>query len=126
MAIRYKNGKKDKNGNWVINPVKNILGFTLRMRWAETHHLYWGIIATYIGWLVLNSNIVLVPVFGFYILMLGIWTAIDDLYQHHRQVKEYSPLYHSPIHNWYGTTLWSFGWIRALNKFSDMVFGLFK
>jgi|SaaInl7_200m_RNA_FD_contig_21_1667912_length_790_multi_11_in_0_out_0_2 hypothetical protein len=126
MAIPYQKGVKNTDGSWKIRPVHYILFFSVRMSFFETHHLYWGIIATYLGFEMLFSSVFLLPVFGFYVTGLGIWTAIDDLYQHNRQVYEYDPLYHSPIHKWYGTTLWSFGWIRALNKFSDWVFGLFK
>jgi hypothetical protein len=97
------------------NKVYSILGFKMRLRWLETHHLYYGLI------LMLLSP--LSPYMAV-ILVVGLYLSLDDLYQHHRQVKEYSPCYHSPVHRFIYDylKLYDRAWYRALNKFADWLF----
>lgn len=51
----------------------------------------------------------------------GNWVLVDDLYQHLRQRKE--PEYRSPLHRFYGRTIWQWRWVQALNAWADRIFG---
>jgi len=93
------------------NKVYSILGFKMRLNWFSVHHLYLGI-ALMFAWLIH-------PILS----VIGLYIALDDIYQHHRQVKEYDPCYHSPLHNLYGKYLYKFWIIRKLNEFADWCFG---
>ena len=97
-----------------MNPVYNIFGFKMRLHWMEAHHLYWGILGALVSWSgvvsstalywLLEGNTLQIIASGlimlqFIAMYIWIYVALDDIYQHHRQVKE--PQYHSPVHLWY-------------------------
>lgn len=54
---------------------------------------------------------------GILIILIGLWIAIDDIYQHLRQRKE--PSYTSPLHRWYIKNLYHYKWVRAINDWFD-------
>jgi|APSaa5957512622_1039677.scaffolds.fasta_scaffold111191_3 hypothetical protein len=97
------------------NKVYSILGFKIRLNWRETHHGYYG------AFLMLISP--LCP-YTAVILAIGLYLLGDDTFQHHVQVKEYSPCYHSPVHRFIYDylKLYDRAWFRALNKFVDWLF----
>ena len=102
------------------NKVYSILGFKMRLNWLEAHHGYLGII------LMLSSFILTLPLFwSILIFTIGIYLLIDDIYQHHRQVIEFDPCYHSPVHRFIYDylKLYDRAWFRALNKLADWLFG---
>ena len=51
------------------------------------------------AWTMIASGIWQGELIGAVLFALGAWCLLDDIYQHHRQVKERDPLYHSPLHN---------------------------
>lgn len=102
-----------------MNKVHNILGFKVRMKFSETHHLYWGLALIFAGMYIFSLQSIL----GSIILLLGLWCTIDDIYQHHMQVE--NPAYHSPIHVWYGKTLWQYKWVQKLDMAVNEFFRLF-
>ena len=123
MIYKYPDGVRNDDGSWKIRPVYYILFFSMRLAWAEVHHLYWGILAMIGGaYRFVEGH----QIEGAIEFLLGLWWAIDDLYQHWRQLIEYDPLYHSPVHNLYGKYLYRFNFIRALNDFASWVFHLFR
>jgi len=70
------------------------------LRWWELHHGYYGVILIAFGlWTMIASGIWQGELIGAVLFALGAWCLLDDIYQHHRQVKERDPLYHSPLHN---------------------------
>ena len=105
-----------------MNPVVNILGFKMRINWYESHHLYWGILASLgVIPMCMSTNRTIVFL-GVYLFALGVYVAIDDIYQHHRQVLD--PGYHSPVHNWYGR-IYKYKLVRYLNdKVSGFIHSL--
>ena len=98
-----------------VNPVRNILGFKMRINWAESHHLYWSLILMALAGPWMRSDDLVVFCIAYALEALGLAVAVDDVYQHHRQVKD--PAYHSPVHNWYGRTLYRYEWVKRLNEF---------
>jgi hypothetical protein len=123
IPYAHPKGLKDDSGNWVIRPVHYILFFSVRMSFAEWHHLYIGLIFMALGgWMLSAGHLIAGAIF----LALGTWWAIDDLYQHWRQLYEYDPLYHSPVHILYGKYLYRFNVVKAINAFGDWLFGLFN
>ena len=100
-----------------INKLYSILGFKMRLNWLQLHHLYYGI-ALMVGAL-FTPTAFAIPLFR-----LGVYIAGDDIYQHHRQVFEFNPCYHSPIHRFIYDylKLYDRAWFRALNKFGDWLF----
>jgi hypothetical protein len=92
------------------NKVYSLFGFKVRLKWKQTHHGYYGIILMLGGFLH--------PI----LFVLGAYIASDDIWQHHKQVKEYNPCYHSPLHNLYGKYLYKFWIVRKLNEFADWLF----
>ena len=129
LRIR-KYGITDIHGE---NPVHSYFGFKMRANWKEAHHLYWGILGVLMSWwgvvscLQLNELLggILAPILVAIEVVAGlIWfyVALDDIYQHHRQVKE--PRYHSPVHNWYicyfyVSNSWIARAVRKINKWID-------
>ena len=86
------------------NKVYSILSFKMRLNW-------------------LVGLSFLMPSWAFYpALLLGIYIAGDDIYQHHRQVFEFNPCYHSPVHNFYGKYLYKYRIVRFLNKVVSWLF----
>lgn len=62
---------------------------------------------------------------SFWVYIAGGIVALDDIYQHHRQVED--PGYHSPVHRAYGVIYHKFEWIRNLNEsVSDLIHNLRK
>ena len=118
VPIPYPDGNKAKG----INPVWHFFWiYNMRLRWAESHHLYWGLGAMAIGsWLFLASHVIA----GLIIFLLGLWWALDDLDQHHRQVYEYSPLHHSLVHRLYGK-IYKYKAVQWLNNLASSFFHLF-
>jgi hypothetical protein len=96
-------------------------GIFLGMRWNPigAHHMYYGFFLMWLGWKMMFSLAFLVPPVGFAVFMLGCYLAGDDIYQHWRQKWDMNPMYHSPVHKWYGENLYTMGWIRNLNIFVD-------
>ena len=97
------------------NKIYSILSFRIRLNWFEPHHLYWGLI--FAGLSLLMPLWALIPC-----LALGLYVAGDDIYQHHRQVVEYDPCYHSPVHNFYGKYLYKYKVVRWLNEVVSWLF----
>ena len=101
------------------NKVYSILGLKLRLKWAETHHGYYGIC-------LMASTFIFTftPFWSTFILILGLYLLADDTWQHARQVKEFNPCYHSPVHRFIYDylKLYDRAWFRALNKFADWLF----
>ena len=104
-----------------MNPVYNILGFKMRLKWAETHHGYYGI-----ALMVWSAGWLLPGIFGAIVFLIGLYLFLDDVYQHHRQVED--PKYHSPVHVFIYDVLHLYDnpVFRWLNKMLDKLFGLFK
>ena len=75
----------------------------LRITWLQPHHLYAGILLMALAFWI-GGNL------GGMIFLIGLYLAIDDLYQHWRQVKQ--PDYQSPIHR-----LFVWLWDRTFGKF---------
>jgi len=83
-----------------MRKVHNILGFKMYLGWCERHHGYYGLILIALSsWLMIATDVWQGVLMGAILFGLGMWCLIDDIYQHHRQVKERSPLYYSPLHN---------------------------
>jgi len=106
------------------NKVYSILGFKMRLNWLQTHHLYWGLILMALaGYWALSDSL---QVFGvaYALFALGLYVALDDIFQHHKQVTEFNPCYHSPVHRFIYDylKLYDRAWFRALNKFADWLF----
>jgi len=94
----------------------------LRFNPWESHHLYWGIIAMGVAYALSPSTPwVCCGSVSFWLYVIGALTALDDLYQHRRQVKE--PEYHSPIHKMYGKYIYKLSIIQKLNSIADDLFG---
>ena len=91
-----------------MNPVYSIFGFKMRLKWLQGHHLYIGI-----GIMILA----LYTPFPLPIALLGAYISGDDVFQHHRQVKE--PSYHSPLHRFYGKYIYKYRIIQYLNRIGD-------
>lgn len=81
----------------------------LRFNPWESHHLYWGIIAMGIAYVLSPCT-----TWSLWLYIVGALTALDDLYQHRRQVKD--PGYHSPVHVLYGKYLYKFDAVKRLNE----------
>ena len=103
------------------NKVHSIFGFKMRFKVAETHHGYYGLALMVWGaWWMLLANWWGIPIFT-----LGAYLLWDDfILQHHRQVFEFNPCYHSPVHRFIYDylKLYDRAWYRALNKFADWLF----
>jgi len=99
------------------NKIHSILGFKMRFKVREVHHGYLGIILMVLS--LLMPLWAAMPTF-----ILGLYLLIDDCYQHARQVKEFNPCYHSPVHRFIYDylKLYDRAWFRALNKFADFLF----
>jgi len=106
------------------NKVYSILGLKMRLRWLEVHHLYIGIALVLLSLLGLFSDSLGVFIPSYIVFWLGVYLIVDDLYQHNRQVKEFNPCYHSPVHRFIYDylKLYDRAWFRALNKFADWLF----
>jgi len=118
MPIPYPNGDTAKG----IKPVWHFFWvYNMRLNWAESHHLYWGLGAMAIGAWLLSVSIIA----GSIVFLTGLWWALDDLYQHHTQVYQYSPLYHSLVHRLYGK-IYKYKAVRWLNSIVSAFFHLFR
>jgi hypothetical protein len=80
----------------------------IRIKWAEAHHLYIGLLL-FIGGPV-GVVLGLDEMLGFIIAMLGFWLIMDDLYQHWRQM--FQPGYRSWCHR-----LFQWLWRNTLGRF---------
>jgi len=119
VSYAHMDGVKNADGTWAIRPVHYILFFSVRMSFAEWHHLYIGLISMALGaYRFLEGH----QVEGAVEFLLGLWWAIDDIYQHWRQLYEYDPLYHSPVHKLYSDYLWRFNIVKVLTRLADKVF----
>jgi hypothetical protein len=103
-------------------PVHNYFGFKMRWQPLSVHHFWWGwlLMAPASHWT--RSDDLLVYCVAYAVFCLGGYITLDDVYQHHRNVKH--PEYHSPIHNFYGKYIYNgTGWmakaIRKLNDWAD-------
>ena len=144
-VIRYPDGKKKSDGTWEITPVYSILGWKLRLDWWQAHHGYWGFMGMalsaygaieafklysfgvdhqyptqeYIG-----LALIVVQVLAF---LVWTYVMLDDFYdQHPKQIYNFDPLYHSPVHYWYGRTLYKNSFIRWLNNAVSSIIHRFK
>ena len=101
-----------------LTPVYNILGLKLRME-KGVHHLYYGLallaLALYGG---IKWDLPLL-VWGLY--GIGVYLTLDDLYQHHRQVRD--PYYRSPVHNLVHYLDKLGPWTRRLEAWANKLFG---
>lgn len=133
MIIPYPRGLKNPDGSWKHKPVHSVLGWKMRLNWFETHHGYYGLVMIALG-VPCVANWLTHPLLHFAGIFLGIlliavgWILFHDDFidQHHRQVMEYDPLYHSEIHVWYRETLYQYAIIKKLNIWADKIFGWFK
>lgn len=119
----YPNGVKNPDGSWKIRPVHYILFFSVRMSFAEWHHLFIGLMFMAFGAYRFTEGHYIEGAIEF---LLGLWWTIDDCYQHNRQLYEYDPLYHSPVHILYSDYLWRFNIVKVLTRLADKMFGWFK
>jgi len=114
------------NAHLGINPVHSFFGLKLRMNLFEAHHGYFGIILMIIGaYLSINEHPA-TQIIGCFIFILGAYLAHDDFVdQHPKQVHEYDPLYHSPVHVYIYDTLHLYDnkYFRFLNNLVDKLFG---
>ena len=115
-----------------LNPIYSFFGFQMRLNWFESHHLYWGILGMLISLSgfcsalsmhqyglseenalvsILGGILAIVQILSF---CISLYVALDDIYQHHRQVEE--PKYHSPVHYWYRETLGQYPFVIWLNR----------
>jgi len=125
MPILYPDGNKSKG----VNPVHFRRLFPMRFKIAEVHHGYYPFVLIPFGLWLMTSDIFAMILLGEIIILLGLYLFRDDwVVQHHRQVYEFEPLYHSPVHVFIYDTLHLYDnkYFRALNKALDWVFGLFK
>ena len=74
-------------------------GFT---PWSP-HHFYTGLVIATIGFISLFPLPTWATVFSWALIGLGLWIALDDVWQHYRQKSD--PEYHSLWHNWYWSSL---------------------
>jgi len=112
-----------------VNKIYSILGFEMRLKWLEPHHLYIGLGLLIVSLLGIVSSLQLGGPLGAVLFVIHVWNAllgayitIDDIYQHHEQVKR--PQYHSPVHNWYVNFMatnssWWVELIRKFNRWAD-------
>jgi hypothetical protein len=87
----------------------------------EAHHLYWGVGLIALGaalWLALPWPWCLLAV---PIVLVGSWCAVDDIYQHVRQL--WQPDYQSSLHRWFVRELYPNPIVRKLNIWLDHLFG---
>ena len=92
----------------------------MKFNWRETHHLYYGVILTIIGLVLFHILSGCWTLISFPFLVLGIWCAGDDIYQHIRQITE--PEFQSSIHRWFVRKLYPNPIIRKLNVWLDNFF----
>ena len=118
----------------MVNPIHSYFGYEMRWNPKEAHHLYWGLMLCVINawgaWTALGMALYgyyhqfpLQLILGLFFTVIqllsfsiGVYVAHDDINQHHQQVMQYNPLYHSPVHIWYGETLWQYPFVQWLNK----------
>lgn len=82
--------------------------------WFEWHHLYLGLMMLAAGIaLILSGKWIL----GGILALIGLILVMDDIYQHHRQVKDRN--YHSILHVLYGKLLYKYPLIQRLNRWAD-------
>jgi len=106
----------------------------LWMRWNPigAHHMYYGPFISWAGWEMMKASWVgdwhgiplepltfLCIMVGVLLFALGPYVSGDDIYQHRRQVWDIEPMYHSPVHNFYGKYLYGIGWVKKLNIWFD-------
>jgi hypothetical protein len=114
----YPNGLKDDNGDWIHRPVHSFLFglWVMRCSFKEIHHGYEGMLLSMIGYILTLSINNLLVLIGWILIILGAYLFYDDfIKQHPRQVYQYKPLYHSPVHIWYGKHLYTNTFVRWLN-----------
>lgn len=108
-----------------LNKVYSVFGFKMRLCWRETHHGYYGMALMLYGLYLLIWGGSVATIAGGIVFLFGAYLFWDDfILQHHRQVTEFNPCYHSPVHNWYVNNLYGFGIIKLLNKIIDKFFAL--
>lgn len=86
-------------------------------RW---HHEYLGQISNLLGLALLKLGM-LAPL-GAALVVVGLWLAADDAYQHARQRWCGRPDYRSPGHQLLGL-VWQWAWVRRLCAWLDSLMG---
>ena len=123
MNIAYPKGKRNPDGSWAIRPVHNILGWKMRCSFAETHHGYYTFVLVPVGWWLVSYDSTLSKVTGMILVAFGIWCFVDDWYdQHHKQVLQFNPLYHSFLHNQFAR-IYKYKFVQKLTAAADAIFG---
>ena len=126
-AIPYPKGVRNKDGSWDICPVHNILGFHVRCTFFATHHGYYFAFLVPFGMWLMSTLLIPVIMLGEVLILAVVYLFVDDwIDQHHKQVYQFKPLYHSPAHNFFSKYLWKYGWVQKTTEFADWLFGLFK
>ncbi|MBC8490538.1 MAG: hypothetical protein H8D45_31370 [Bacteroidetes bacterium] len=82
---------------WVLNGAGALWMYeskSFKFSIDHQHHYYFGWVCVGFAWLLycLDRPLWLVLTLA----MAGLWAVIDDMYQHHKQVKY--PNYYSPLH----------------------------
>lgn len=114
-----------------LNPVHYYFGYPMRWIPFQVHHLWIGLVGCVISlyglWTAIDMslyayvhNMPLESILGAFVAILQvlaflIWGYVvrDDILQHHEQVE--NPEYHSPVHEWYGKTLYQYPLVRWIN-----------
>ena len=107
------------------NKVYTVLGLKLRLNWAQTHHGYYGIVLILGSIPGLSSGVLWVSIASYISFVIGAYLFADDmLWQHPKQVKQFNPCYHSPVHRFIYDylKLYDRKWYRKLNQFADWLF----
>ena len=85
------------------------------------HHFYPGLLLALIGFLMLWAPKPWVAVAGIVICLLGVWIALDDLWQHAMQ-RFVQPGYNSPLKTLYHICNRQFPLIGRMIGFVDKLF----